>query len=159
MSQQNLVSASIAADVKSDILAKLASIHSSLDFLVTLQTEEIKSLFKSGNAYAPFIELAYNTVSTHPGIMSGVFDAEEFKRDYILSKDLAQIATAIDQLADGVNNTLLAANSDALTAALEVYSAVKQQQDKVPGLNVLSAEMGVFFKRTRKIVASDTAKA
>jgi hypothetical protein len=31
----------------------------------------------------------YNVVNAHPDILPGVFDAQEFKKDYQLSKDLA----------------------------------------------------------------------
>ena len=59
------------------------------------------------------------------------------------------IANAIHELADAVNNTIIAVNSDALAAALEVYASCKQHCNKVPGLNVLVDEMGEFFKKSK----------
>jgi hypothetical protein len=50
MASQNLISASIAAETKTDILAKLADIKSKLGFLLTLQPDEVKALFKAGTA-------------------------------------------------------------------------------------------------------------
>ena len=44
----------------------------------------------------------------------------------------------------------MAVSSDAITGALEIYSAVKQNSDRVPGLQVAATEMAEFFKRTRK---------
>ena len=44
----------------------------------------------------------------------------------------------------------MAVSSDAITGALEVYSAVKQNSDRVPGLKVAATEMSEFFKRTKK---------
>ena len=73
--------------------------------------------------------------------------------DYTLSKDLTAIVSQIDQLADSLNNTLLAVNSDAMSSALEVYAAVKQNRDKVPGLNVVAEEMSEFFKKAKKKAA------
>ena len=158
MAAQNLVSASIDAQTKTDILQKLSDIKSKLGFLLTLQPDEIQSIFKAGNGYAPFIEKAHNAVNGHPEIMSGVFDAEEFKRDFQLSKDLTAISDQVNQLADSLQNTMLAVNSDALAAALDVYSAVKLNKDKVPGLNVVANEMAEFFKRTRKKTETTTTK-
>jgi hypothetical protein len=40
-----------------------------------------------------------------------------------------------------------------LSGALEVYAAIKQHRDKVPGLNVIAAEMAEFFPRTTKKAA------
>jgi len=150
MAAQNLVSASIDAQTRTDILQKLSDIKSKLGFLLILQPDEIQSIFKAGNGYAPFIEKAHNAVNGHPEIMSGVFDAEEFKRDFQLSKDLTAISDQVNQLADSLQNTMLAVNSDALAAALDVYSAVKLNKDKVPGLNVVANEMAEFFKKTKK---------
>ncbi len=112
---------------------------------------EIQSLLKVGNGYAPFVDKAYNVISDHPGIMPGVFDATEFKKDYQLAKDLQSIFSQINELAESLGNTLMAVSSDAMTAALEVYSAAKQNSDKVPGLKIAAAEMGEFFKRTRRV--------
>ena len=150
MASQNLISASLAAETKTDVLQKLSDIKTKLDFLLTLQPDQIKGLFKVGNGYAPFVEKAYNAINAHPQIMAGVFDSDEFKKDYTLSKDLTSIVNQIDQLADSLNNTLIAVNSDAMAGALEVYAAVKQNRDKVPGLNVVADEMAEFFKKAKK---------
>ncbi len=150
MTSQNLISAVISPETKTEVMQRLEEIKNNLGFLLTLQPAEIQGLTKAGNTYAPFIEKAYNVINAHPQIMAGVFDLEEFKKDYILSKDLALIGSHMDQLANSIKNTILAANSDAMNGALEVYSAVKQNRDKVPGLNVVSEEMGEFFKKAKK---------
>jgi len=150
MTAQNLISAEISQETKTEILQMLTEIKNKMGFLLTLQPGEIQGLVKAGNTFSPFIEKAYNAVNAHPHIMPAVFDTEEFKRDYNLSKDLAIIASHMEQLSNTVNNTLLAANSDAMTGSLEVYAAVKQHRDKVPGLNVVAEEMAEFFKRAKK---------
>ena len=150
MPAQNLVSATIAPEVKTDVIEKISQIKGQLDFLLTLQTDEIKSLLKASNSSFPFINKSYNAVSDHPDIMPPVFDTEEFKRDYELSQDLTVIGNHLNELAEAVQNTLMAVNSDAMNGALEVYSAVKQNRDKVPGLNVVADELSVFFKKSRR---------
>lgn len=150
MSSQNLISATLAAEKKAQIIQKLAEVKSDLDFLLTLQPDEVRGLFKASNGFAPLVEKAYNTVNAHPDIMPNVFNIAEFKRDYELSRDLTLIAGQIKELSDSTQNTLIAVNSDALAGTLEVYAAVKQHRDKVPGLNVVADEMAVFFQRTGK---------
>lgn len=153
MASQNLVSAVLLPETKSEIFAKLADIKSKLNFLISLNGSEIQSLLKVGNNYAPFLDKAYGVVNDHPDIMAGVFDAAEFKKDYQLSKDLTGIVNQINELAESLGNTLTAVNSDAMSAALDVYAAVRQNAGRVPGLSVANAEMGAFFKRSKKKVA------
>lgn len=150
MSTQNLVSATLAPETKTEVLLKLSEIRTKLSFLVTLQPDEIKGLYKAHNTYSPFVEKAYNAIAAHPQIMAGVFDAEEFKKDYALIKEFTTVANTLSQLAESANLTLLAANSDAMNGALEVYAAVKQNRDKVPGLNVVADEMSEFFKKPKR---------
>jgi len=150
MPAQNLVSASIAPNVKSSVLQKLEEIRGHLNFLLTLQPDEIRSLKKAANTYQPFINKSFNAVSNHPDIMPAIFDIDEFKRDYALSQDLLAIGNQVNELAEAVQNTLLAVNSDNMNSALEVYSAVKQNRNKVPGLNVVADELGEFFKKSKR---------
>jgi hypothetical protein len=150
MAKQHLISAELAAETKTEILQHLADIKSKMNFLLTLQPDEVKGLFKANNGYAPFIEKAHNSVSDHPEIMPTVFDTAEFKKDFTLIKDLTSIANQINELADSIQYTLMAAGSDAMTGALEIYAAIKQNRDKVPGLNVAAEEMAVFFQRPGK---------
>jgi len=147
---QNLVSATLTEETKNQILAKLTEIKSALDFLLSLQPKEVRSLFKPGNTFAPLIDKAYQVVIDHPEILPSVFDKEEFIRDYQLSKDLTPIDNQINELSESVSKTLMAISSDALNGTLEVYAAVKQNKDKVPGLNVVAAEMAEFFKKAGK---------
>ena len=153
MAIQNLVSASLSAEKKADIQQKLTDIRNHLDFLVSLQPEDIHGLVKAGNTLLPFVDKAHQAVTLHPDILPRVFSTEEFKRDYSLVKDLQPLLAQVNQLAEGMQNTLLAANSDALSASLEVYAAVRQHKDKVIGLNILAEEMGVFFKRSKRMTA------
>jgi hypothetical protein len=151
---QNLISASLPAADAAEVSLNLANAKSKLNFLLSLQTEDVVTLFKVGNAYLPFLDRVYQVVDEHPEILPAVFDVVEFKKDYQLFKTLIPIQTQINELAEGLQKTSYAVGSDALVAALEVYAAVKQHKDKVPGLNATADELAVFFKRTR--TKSDT---
>ena len=147
---QNLISASISAELKASILQRLTSVKTDLNFLLSLQPAEVQSLFKAGDGYAPFMDKAYNAAIDHPEILPGIFDVEEFKKDYRLAKDIIPIVNMVNELAEGLQKTQIAVNSDTMGESLDVYAAVKQNKDKVPGLNVLADEMAVFFKKTKK---------
>jgi len=155
---QNLISASLPAADAAEVLQSLTNIKSKLSFLLSLQTEDIASLFKVGNAYLPFIDKAYQTVTTHPEILPGIFDKDEFTKDYELLSSLRPILTQINELAEGIQKTFFAVSSDSMVAALDVYAAVKQSKDKVPGLNVTADEMAAFFKKSKAKSNDSTTK-
>jgi hypothetical protein len=150
MSAQNLISATISSEVKTEILQKIGEVKGRLPFLVTLQPADIQGLFKAGDGYAPFVEKAYHVVCDHPSIMSGIFNTDEFKRDFQLAKDLDPIENQLIELTEAVQNTLIAVNSDAMGGALEVYAAVQQNKNKIPGLNTLADDMSEFFKKSKR---------
>lgn len=150
MATQNLVSATIAAELKNSIITKLTDLKADLNFVISLLPQEKRELIKVGNNTIPFIDKAYQAAQVHPEILPTVFDKAEFAKDYLLAKDLLPIANMLNELNTSVDDTLCAANSDTMVAALEVYAAVQQNKDKVPGLDVVSSELKEFFKRNRK---------
>ena len=154
---QNLISASLPAADAAEIKQLLTSIQTKMPFLVNIQSDEVLSFPKVGNSLKPFIDLACETVKTHPEILPGVFDKEEFIRDNDLFNTLRPLQTIISELSEALNKTTMAAGSDSMVAALEVYAAVKQHKDKVPGLAVIADQMADFFVKT-KAKTSSTAK-
>jgi hypothetical protein len=146
---QNLISATLSGEDAASVLEYLVSAKSKLSFLLSLGKDDVVTLFKVGNAYLPFIDLAYETVVSHPEILPAVFDKAEFLKDYELLKKLRPIFNQMNELAEAVQKTFMAVGSDTLVAALEVYDAVKQHKDKVPGLDATAADMAVFFKKSR----------
>lgn len=146
---QNLISATLSATEATDVLQSLNAVKTKMPFLSALQKTDVSALFKVGNAYLPFIDKIYQVVVTHPEILPAIFDKEEFLRDYELFKVIQPIYNQINELAEGIQKTYTATGSDTLVAALEVYAAVKQHKDKVPGLSVVSDEMAVFFKKAK----------
>lgn len=90
---QNLISAALSAEDAADVQQSLAAAKAKLNFLLSLQTEDVATLFKAGNAYLPFIDKAYQTLVAHPEIISPVFNAEEFDQDYKLLSTLRPIFT------------------------------------------------------------------
>jgi hypothetical protein len=146
---QNLISASLSAEDAATVQQSLADAKQRLSFLLSLQTDDMISLFKVGNAYLPFIEKAYQTMQAHPEIIPPVFDQNEFASDYQLLNSLRPIFNQINELAESIQKTFTAVGSDAMVASLEIYSAVKQNKDKVPGLAATANEMAVFFKKSK----------
>ena len=155
---QNLISASLPEADAAEVSLNLANAKSKLNFLLSLQTEDVVTLFKVGNAYLPFLDRVFQVVDEHPEILPAVFDVAEFKKDYQLFKTLIPIQTQINELAEGLQKTSYAVGSDALVAALDVYAAIKQNKDKVPGLKATADELAVFFKKSKAKSTDTTTK-
>jgi hypothetical protein len=147
---QNLISASLTEQDVAEVTQSLNTVKTKLHFLSTLQKSDVKSLVKVGNAYyLPFLDKIHQVVETHPEILSAVFDKEEFLKDYELFNQLRPIYNLVNELAEGIQKTFTAVGSDTLVASLDVYAAVKQNKDKVPGLSVTNEELAAFFKKAK----------
>jgi hypothetical protein len=157
MTIQNLISAIIAPEVKTRVGQKLTEIKTDLSFLITLGVDEIRGLFKAGDIYSNFIKEAYEAVTAHPEIMPPAFDLAEFKKDYTLMQDLLPIYNQVIELADGLEKTMIAVNSDTMAESLEIYTAVKQYSDKIPGLNIKAENMAKYFKKSKKSDSTPSA--
>jgi len=150
MAAQNLVSASLSPESKAEIEKDLLDIKRRLDFLTSLGAKEVHSLFKAGNGYAPLLDKAYAVATENPDILPRVFSIEEFKKDYLLYKDLTPILSQLEQLCRAVQNTMIALSSDTLVETMEIYQSVKQSRNKVPGLAAVADDMSVFFTKQRR---------
>lgn len=146
---QNLVSYELKPEVKERILKNLAQLKEDLAFTIAVLPDDKNQMVKVGNTYLPFIDMAYQVVSDHPEMMSGLFDMAEYKRDYALSKDLVPITNQVRELLERLENTSFAVTGDSMSASLEVYSTVQANKERVPGLNAIAASMKEFFKRTK----------
>ncbi len=82
--------------------------------------------------------------------MPQVFDTAEFRKDYQLGKDMTPYVSQIRELLESMEDTTFAAYSDAMAGALQIYAAVQNSKDKVPGLSATADKMAAFFKRSRK---------
>jgi len=156
---QNLISATLQPADAAEVQQLLATAKSKLSFLLSLSSDDVSGIFIAGNSYLPFIELAFQVVQSHPEILPAVFDKDEFMRDYQLLTTIRPILLQINELAESIQKTLYAVGSDSMVAALDVYAAVKQNKDKVPGLNATADQMAVFFKKAKSKQAAVTAVA
>jgi hypothetical protein len=153
MTTQNLVSATLSTDDSTEIHRMLDTVRARLPFLITLKPEQVRNLAKAANRYRPFNEKAHAVAVTHPDVLPKVFDTQEYLRDWDLLQALTPILAKVEQLAQTLRDTVLAANSDTHMESLEVYAAVKQNAERVPGLSVVADDLSVFFQKTRRKAA------
>ncbi|WP_129595423.1 hypothetical protein [Seramator thermalis] len=146
---QNLISGTLTPDDVQACKDALDVLFTKMPFLSAMQNVDVSRFFKVGTAYQPLLDLAMQVVETHPEILPLIFDKEEFMRDSELYAALEPLSMRVSELHTGLDKTVMAVGSDTLKGAREVYAAVKQHKNKVPGLSAVYDEMSAFFKKNK----------
>jgi len=71
MAVQNLISATIAAETRAEIMQAIAAIRGKLDFLLSLQGGEVMDLVKAGKEFGPFLDECHTVAAAQGSAASG----------------------------------------------------------------------------------------
>jgi len=155
---QNLISYALSTEEKTAIDSALTALETTTKaFAVALSPEQKARLLKPGDTYSPLIDKAAKVLDEYPQVLSGTFNKDEFRKDLQLRTDLGDIRNRFIKLAESIDNTLFAVNSDCFVQSLKVYGGVEANKAEVPGINQLAAEMEAFFeKSTKEETTTDT---
>ncbi|MEH1796316.1 hypothetical protein [Nostoc sp.] len=145
MSYQNIAAALSPQDIQ-EIKAALQKIQQKMPFLVTLSTEERRKLVKMGDKSLAFVNNSVTAAQSNREILPATFEVEELVRDYQLATALTEVLISMQQLAEQVDDTLMAVGSEAMTSSLTVYDYVKTASKKTPGLKIVAEQLGERFK-------------
>lgn len=146
MPYQNISATVADADVQA-IKATIATIQQKLPFLISLTTNERRSLFKTGPNSLSFVENALQAAQNNPDIFPKSFDAPEFASDVELFAVLTDLGTAVQQLASEIDDTRLAVGGEAMKEATQVYNYVKAAAATTPGLRPVADQLGQRFQK------------
>lgn len=122
---QDLVHGELSAEQQQTIMDLIGQIRSQLPFLINLTAEDRRNLPKLGNKSRAFVDQGLTLANQNPGILPRSFDLEEYARDVALVRQLEPMVMAFGQLQGQLEDTLLAAGSDAYSQTLLVYQAAK----------------------------------
>ncbi|AUB39497.1 Methyl-accepting chemotaxis protein [Nostoc flagelliforme CCNUN1] len=145
MSYQNIAAALSPQDIQ-EIKAALQTVQKKLPFLITLSTEERRKLVKMGDKSLAFVNNSVTAAQSNREILPATFEVEELVRDYQLATALTELLISVQQLAEQVDDTLMAVGSEAMTSSLTVYDYVKTASKKTPGLKTVAEQLGERFK-------------
>ncbi len=150
MPNNNRVSATIADDVKAQVLAKFQEIRDLLPFLIQLNNEEKKGITTIGTERGAMDETFNTEMLAHPDLVPTYVDIAELARDRELRSDLLEILQRSREVGEAVEDTLHVAGSDVLLAYLSFYNNVKQAADRgVPGTDTLVENLSRFFPKRK----------
>lgn len=121
----DLVKGTLSAEQQQTILELIDQIQAQLPFLIDLNAEERRALPKLGNKSQAFVDQGLILANQNSGILPRNFDLDEYQRDVALFRQLHPLVMALGQLQGRLEDTLLAAGSDAYSQTLLVYQAAK----------------------------------
>ncbi len=142
----NRIDATLSPSDKDEVLAAIATIKQKLPFLTDLSPEERRALPKMGDKSRAFVSKAAEVAAQNPDFLPRAFDVNEMRRDLELFEALQPIAVSLTQLQELMDDTLLAAGSEAYAAALVVYNYAKTSGQGA-ALDAVADELSRRFAR------------
>lgn len=143
----NYISAEIAQETIDKVTTDLADIKTNLPFAIKLSPAVKQSIPKLEDTRTPFVTKCLFYARKEAKILPPFTDLDELENDLKLFNNLQNIAKEVDRLADMINDTRIAAGSDAYVAALSIYNSVKQAAKmNVPGTKAILDDLKTAFE-------------
>lgn len=144
------ISAVLSDADRTAIKTSVADARGKMPFLVNLDGNEKKKLFKMGPGSVSFVEECLRIAKNNPGILPGNFDVVEFEKDANLTSALSDIGTVLIPLAEGVDDTFMAVGSEAMLQANIVYAQVKLASKSNANMDELKQKLAERYKGQKK---------
>jgi hypothetical protein len=148
----NLHAKAVPSDILAEAHTKLKEVYALiLSYLVTLTPRERQYLFTAGEKTWSFLDKAYSLAVEYPHLLPAFQDLNEFKTDFTDAYGLRDIRNTAKLIFTALDDTLLAANSEATQAALNLYKSAKlaAAQD-IPGGKLVYEELKKRFPSSRR---------
>lgn len=149
---ENKVSITINEEALAIITAALISIGQNLPELINLTQEERHATPKMGDKTISFVNKNLEYARLNPKVVPTFLDMEEFEIDVTSVNQLKRALLPLQQLCEKLDDTTMQAGSEAYTAALIFYNAVKgAAKAGEPGMkNIYDDLQARFPGRTKK---------
>ena len=145
----------VLVEVKAKIEEAIALIkpHS-----VILTADERASVLKVGDKAFSFVTKSQAYIHTNPEFAPSYLNVAEFEIDYKDADGKVEITSLINQLYNYLDDTKLAARSEAYSAALYYYGSVQQAASvNLPGAKAIYDDLKQYFPG-RGTKSADTVK-
>ncbi len=118
-----------------------------LPFLINLNSDERQTGVKLGERSHRFAQKIMRYVSKNPQLLPGFIDQNKLEERYQLWENLYSINVTTSQLAEGINDTLMAAGSELFDDLLTIYHQVKLANGYIPGIDTVHNDLAQRFER------------
>ncbi|GAA5481181.1 hypothetical protein [Haloferula sargassicola] len=145
------LSAELSDAALQEVKTKIAEIQALLPFLIGLTPDERRTLPKMTTRTRYFTAEALEAARNHPNLVPPYVDLAELERDMGLFDQLAQILAPVAALSQQLDDTTLAAGSEAFTTALTLYNTYKRAaKDGAPGAQALADSLSARFEQSTR---------
>ena len=154
---ENRISISFNPNDITEIMAAMKTLQEKLaSKLIALDIPDKAALAKIKDKTIPFMEKIIQYLQTNPEFVPLFVDAEEIKKDYDAFVVLNNFLKPLAQITSNLDDTAVLCGSEAYTAGLAYYNAVKQAAKmNVPNAKPIYDDLSVRFvaqKATKKKV-------
>lgn len=113
-------------DMVDQVTAKLAEIRAIFPGLITLTPDERLTYAKMGERSSPFVQKAIDYASRNAAFVPVYVNLPLMETDLQSAKFLLQVSNQINELQNTIDDTMMVAGSESLTAALSIYKNIQQ---------------------------------
>ena len=143
---ENKISLDIAATVLTNVNTAIGTIKTNLPFLLTLTPEDRIKMLKMGDKSLAFVRKAYEYGKLNPSLVPSYISLEEMRKDIEASEKLHAIYSQLNDLVSRLDDTIMVASSEALNAALGIYSSAQAAaKNNVPGAKGVVEDLQTRF--------------
>ena len=122
---ENKVSITISEEAITNINEAINTIIQNLPDLINLTQDERQTIPKMGDKTVAFVSKNLEYAKQNPRVVPAFLNMPEFEKDVVAVTDLRKVLIPLQQLFEKLNDTTLQAGSEAYTAALIFYYAIK----------------------------------
>lgn len=146
MAQHNQISATLSPEEVQEVMNAITVIQNRLPFLVNMTMDERRTYPKMGDKTVPFVGKSLDYSKNNYQLVPPFLNVEEFDKDLVLVNQLTSFVRPLRSLIEGMEDTILLAGSEAYTAALLFYQAVKlAAQMNIPGVKTIYDDLRERF--------------
>lgn len=150
--KNGFVSGSIPAEALIEMLKAIATIRTYLPFLTPLSPDQRQGMLKLGSGSLHFVQKVRDIVSSNLDLVPKAMNPEEFLSDVALVEALDRLRPELLALVEGMDDTRMAAGSDAMTSSIQIYGVLGKAKRTVPGLDEIVRDLGIRFRRSSRAV-------
>ena len=155
MANENQVSITIPSDEIKQINEAFKLIAGILKkYTIALSPEERRKKAKMGNKTIAFVEKIMKYTLSNPEFIPTHLKIDELNIDFIAADVMTNMFRSSSQITNELNDTILLCGSEAYTATLMYYNAVKQAtKDGVPGAKTIYEDLKKQFEKIKSVKA------
>jgi hypothetical protein len=147
MSQQNLISVSVAEEDLAEVRSAITVLRDKLaPYLQSLSPQDRQELPKMGDKSVAFVQKALEYCRLNSELVPPYLDVDEFEQDFQAVLSLRELYQPLAQLVQSLEDSQLLSGSDAYQAALMFYTSIKSaKKSNIAGAQTIYEDLSNRF--------------